>query len=200
MANQLVERGYLTQSLGSASHSGEHGFKAVPGLLKLVLQNRAWENRIIVETGEEFSGFRSFKEYIRANPPKGLGSDEELIDNLIGRDDELRSMFYAALRRPSGGDNRNYNITDNVDNINNGSYIRPNGTSKAYALQKLSDEGKIDLLEQVKAGKISANDAMKKAGFRRPRLAVALDDPLSAAESLHKNASPEFVEELKKLL
>ncbi len=196
MTNQLVERGYLTQSLGSASHSGEHGFKAVPGLLKLVLRERAWEKRIIVETGEEFGGFRSFEEYIRANPPKGLGSDEELIDSLIGKDDELRQMFYAALRRSGGRPQKT------VDNVNGFSekHIRPTGNTKEYALQKLGDEGHIELLEQVKAGKLSANAAMKQAGFRRPRLAIALDDPQSAAASLRDNATPEFLEELKRLL
>ena len=99
MVNQLVERGYLTQSLGSASHSGEHGFKAVPGLLKLVLENRAWEKRIIVETGEEFPGFSNFEAYINANPPKGLGASIETIDRLIGKDETLRATFYEALER-----------------------------------------------------------------------------------------------------
>ena len=102
MVNQLVERGYLTQSLGSASHSGEHGFKAVPGLLKLVLENRAWEKRIIVETGEEFPGFYNFEAYINANPPKGLGASIETIDRLIGKDETLRATFYEALERHVG--------------------------------------------------------------------------------------------------
>jgi len=217
MTNQLVERGYLTQSLGSASHSGEHGFKAVPGLLKLVLRERAWEKRIIVETGEEFPGFPNFEAYLRANPPKGLGSDIELINNLIGKDEELRAMFYAALRKPVGTNQYTegvYNVntleqplesnqhTEGLDIIKplNGKHSYPSGTSKEYALQRLSDEGHIELLEQVKAGKLSANAAMKQAGFRRPRLAIALDDPESAAASLHDNATPEFLEELKRLL
>ncbi len=73
--------------------------------------------------------------------------------------------------------------TGNIDNINVSSEKSkvPSGTSKAYALQKLSDEGQIELLDQVKAGKISANAAMNKAGYRRPRVAVYLDDPESAA-------------------
>jgi hypothetical protein len=76
----------------------------------------------------------------------------------------------------------------------------PQGNSKAYALQKLSDEGQIELLDQVKTGKISANAAMNKAGYRRPRVAVYLDDPESAAKTLLTHASPEFIEELKQLL
>lgn len=190
MTNQLVERGYLTQSLGSASHSGEHGFKAVPGLLKLVLENRAWEKRIIVETGEEFPGFPSLEAYIAANPPKGLGASIDLINRLIGNDEELRTMFYQSLRRPQG--------KHHIDIINMSEV--PNGTSKAYALQKLSDEGQVELLDQVKAGTLSANQAMKKAGYRRPKIAVSLDDPQSAARTLHTHASPEFIEELRRLL
>lgn len=191
MTNQLVERGYLTQSLGSASHSGEHGFKAVPALLKRVLEERAWEGRIIIETGEEFEGFPTLEDYIRANPPKGLGASIGLIDDLIGKDEKLRTDFYAALRRPNGKHHA-------IDNINSSKV--PSGTSKAYALQKLSDEGQIELLEQVQSGKISANEAMKRAGYRRPRIAIALDDPESAAITLRTHASPEFIEELIKLL
>jgi hypothetical protein len=74
------------------------------------------------------------------------------------------------------------------------------GNSKAYALQKLSDEGHIELLDQVKAGKISANEAMKKAGYRRPRIAIFLDDAESAAKTLVSHASPEFLAELRELL
>src|SRR5712691_5068549 len=108
MVNQLVERGYLTQSLGSASHSGEHALKTVPGLLKLVLKERAWERRIIVETGEEFDGFPSFETYIKANPPRGVGVSIEVIDTLIDKDEELRAQFHTALspllvpRHPQG--------------------------------------------------------------------------------------------------
>lgn len=193
MTNQLVERGYLTQSLGSASHSGEHGFKAVPGLLKRALEERAWERRLIVETGEEFEGFRSLEEYISANPPKGLGASIDLINRLIGNDEELRTIFYQSLRRPNG--KHHDNAFDNIKSID-----PPTGTSKAYALQKLSDEGEVELLDQVKAGKLSANQAMKKAGYRRPKIAVSLDDPQSAARTLLTHASPEFIDELKRLL
>lgn len=199
MTNQLVERGYLTQSLGSASHSGEHGFKAVPGLLKLVLENRAWEKRIIVETGEEFPGFPTFEAYLRANPPKGLGIDPETIDRLIGKDDDLRAKFYAALRRPNGGDRKSEEAKIRINIINSDRQV-PQGDSKAYALQKLSDEGQVELLDQVKAGKLSANQAMKKAGYRRPKIAVSLDDPQSAARTLRTHASPEFIDELRNLL
>jgi hypothetical protein len=192
MTNQMVERGYLTQSLGSASHSGEHGFKAVPGLLKLVLENRAWERRIIVETGEEFEGFPSFEAYIKANPPRGLGTDVKTIEKLIdAKDTKLLKAFHDALKHQG-------QRTDFVDNINE--VKRPDGTSKAYAIQKLSDEGRIDLLDQVEAGKLSASTAMKKAGFRRPKIAVSLDDPESAAKTLLTHASPEFLAELRRLL
>jgi hypothetical protein len=203
MTNQLVERGYLTQSLGSASHSGEHGFKAVPGLLKRAIEQQAWGKRLIVETGEEFDGFRTLEEYIKANPPRGLGANVELIDRLIGKDEDLRAKFYQTLRRSVGNPNfSNHQQNTIVDNINSSDKgnRRPTGTSKAYALQKLSDEGQVDLLQQVKGGKLSASAAMKKAGFRRPKIAISLDNPESAAKTLLAHASPEFLEELKRLL
>jgi len=100
------------------------------------------------------------------------------------------------LRRPNGRPDKTVNIVNGFIE----KHDRPKGNSKAYALQKLSDEGKIDLLEQVHAGKISANVAMRKAGFRIPRMAIYLDDPASAAKTLLTHASPEFLEELRRLL
>jgi hypothetical protein len=96
MANQSVERGYLTQSLGSAAHSVAHGLKAGPGLLRLVLQERAWEKHLVIELGSEIPGV-TFREYIKRNPPKGLGTTIELLEILIGKDEELRAMFHVAL-------------------------------------------------------------------------------------------------------
>ncbi len=106
-------------------------------------------------------------------------------DRLIGKDEDLRTDFYAALRRPDGRPEKT------VDNIN--SLSRPSGTSKAYALQKLSDEGQVELLGQVKARKISSNEAMKRAGYRKPKISIRLDNPVSAAKTLLTHASPEFL-------
>src|SRR5260221_14481372 len=196
MTNQRVERGYLTSSLGSASHSGEHGFKTVPGLLKRVIEERAWEGRLIVETGEEFDGFKNFEAYVKANPSKGLGTDLDTIKRLVANDEELFQWVLAEERKAHPLGTNQY--TEGVNIVN--TRKRPQGNSKAYALQKLSDEGEIDLLEQVKGGKLSANEAMKQAGFRRPRIAIYLDDPESAAKTLLSNASPEFLDELRRLL
>ena len=61
-----------------------------------------------------------------------LRDSVDLINRLIGDDEDLRAMFYQALRRPNG-------IHHAIDIINSSKV--PSGTSKAYALQKLSDEG-----------------------------------------------------------
>ena len=97
MVNQPVERGYLTQSLGNASRSGEHALKAVPGLLRRVLEERAWERRIVIPTGEDFQGHPTLEAYIKANPPKGLGTSVEVIERLISNDTQLLRDFHAAL-------------------------------------------------------------------------------------------------------
>lgn len=204
MTNVQVERGYLTQSLGNASHSGEHGLKTVPGLLKLVREKEAWKERVIVQTGEEFEGYPTFEEYVRANPPKGLGIDMETLKRLVADDGELFDWIREEERKshPNGGDRRSKEARGKIsfNNVKTDEPKLPQGNSKAYALQKLSDEGKVDLIEQIKAGKISANEAMKRAGFRRPRIAVFLDDPQSAAKTLISHASPEFLDELRRFL
>ena len=100
--------------------------------------------------------------------PSPISISLQLIDKLLGSDEDLRAKFYAALRRPvgnpTGANQHKRGIIDNINNSSEKSKI-PSGTSKAYALQKLSDEGQVTLLDQVKTGKLSANEAMKQAGL-----------------------------------
>lgn len=194
MANQLVERGYLTQSLGSASHSGEHGFKAVPGLLKLVLENQAWKERIIVETGEEFEGFTTFEAYVKTNPPKGLGSDIDTIRRLVSNDIKTLDALNQAIGSHQG---QRTDLEDNFHNIVM-EVKKKQGNDKAYALRKLQKD-RPDLHAQVLACEISPHKAMVEAGFRRPTISIDPSSPQSARTLIEK-ASPEFLAELRRLL
>jgi hypothetical protein len=57
-----------------------------------------------------------------------------------------------------------------------------------------------ELAEQVAAGEVSANAAAVKAGYRRRKVSVAVDDPASAARTLRKHMTPGDLSVLRDLL
>jgi hypothetical protein len=203
MTNVQVERGYLTQSLGSASHSGEHGFKTVPGLLRLAREKEAWKERVIVQTGEHFEGYATFEEYVRGNPPKGLGTDMETLKRLVVDDIELRDWIdiEMARARPKGGDRKSdkaKEIKGLIQSFDQGQNEAKRDRSNEI-LRRLRKDFP-DLHKQVLCKEITITEAAIRAKIYPPRIAVNLRDPESAANTLLTHASPEFLESLKKLL
>lgn len=146
MTNVQVERGYLTQSLGNASHSGEHGLKTVPGLLKLVRDKEAWRERIIVQTGEEFVGFPNFEEYVKANPPKGLGTDMTTLKLLVADDQELLDWIDKETEKahPHGGDRRSEQVKEKIKGV---SHPLDNDANVQY---HITEQAKRDRSEKIR--------------------------------------------------
>jgi len=79
----------------------------------------------------------------------------------------------------------------------------PTGTTKEYAMKRLQADHP-ELLEDVLAGKKSANTAMVEAGVRKRYINVRADDPKIAAKTIIKYCGTEttkaLIEELTKLL
>jgi hypothetical protein len=186
-----MARGYLTQHLGNALTSGEHGLRNVPDYLEQVIESRAWEARTVVETGEEFAGFPCLQAYIEAGQPKGLGADPQVIARLIKGHPKVQRKYRKAMKRKTGPDNLRHNVTKTPG--------QPRGNSESYALQWLA-ENRPDLYEQVEAGKMSANAAMIAAGQRRRTLSVPIDDMERLATILRRNLDAEQLETLITLL
>lgn len=199
MTNVQVERGYLTQSLGSASHSGEHGLKTVPGLLKLVREKQAWMERIIVQTGEEFEGFSSFEEYVKANPPKGLGTDLATLKKLIIDDKELRDWIDSEIEKthPQGGNRRSASFKGVNHSLEVGSEKKRDRSDQL--IRRLRHDFP-ELHIRVLSGEITITKAAEEAKIYPHRIAVNLRDAKSAAATLTSHAPPEYIEELKRLL
>lgn len=61
-------------------------------------------------------------------------------------------------------------------------------------------EDRPDLHAEVLAGALSVLAAAVSAGIRKPRISVRLDNPASAARSLRDNSSPEFWNELTRIV
>lgn len=199
MTNELMERGYLTKSLGNAAHSGDHGLKNVAGLLRRALDKHVWKERIIVETGEKFEGFPNFEIYTEANPPKGLGIDVETLKRLVEHDpkliDDIDKLTQRSKGNPTGANQ--YQSGNGVNHsISSSEEKRNRSTQQLRRLRKDYP----DLHAQVLRNEKTINEAAVEAGIYPARIAVNLNDAKSAASTLLTWGSPEFLAELRRLL
>lgn len=168
-----VYRGQLTHDLGNALHAGAHGLDVIPRLLRLALEQEAWKERVVIETGEVIQGFTTFEEYVRATPPAGLGADMGLIKRIIGNDATSRDLLDKALQRVDGRPTETFN---NVQSLQSA----PQGNSADAGLRRLRKD-RPDLHERVLAGELTTHAAMKIAGFRRETITLPITDTMYEA-------------------
>lgn len=190
---ELRERAALVSELGRALQSKATSIDTIHDMVKEIIVKKKWL-RFLTKDDEEVVYKDTAEDFIRfVTSPRdknGLGTKLETIELIVSRDTEALKAFNAAKRRKRGKLKHDNIMIKRAEQ----------GTSKAYALQRLEDEGRYDLLDRVQSGTLSAHAAMKQAGFRKGRIAIALDDPLSAANTIRSHASPEFIAELRRLL
>jgi hypothetical protein len=189
---------------------------AKEGLQRLLLERsetgeKLWERFIIVagdgtvleDTTQ--NPLASFREFVEAEPLRGLGQSVADIERLLADDPEAMVALREELTADKGGKNNMDGIggksgkthIDNNNNIiidKNDLFTDPpkqekpkkkstQGTRKAYTLSRLKKNDP-ELFEAVKAGDLSVNAAALKAGYRKPMRSVPIDSPESAIRSL----------------
>jgi hypothetical protein len=105
----------------------------------------------------------------------------------------LEDELDRLLKRPVGSNQHK----EGVDIVN--TLGRPDGNAAGQALRRLRADAP-ELHDEVVAGRISPHAAMVKAGFRHKTLSIRLDDPERAAQSLLRQADPEFLAGLLRAL
>ena len=187
----LKRNANLVEALGSSLRSGDHGLKAVPGLVKRVLAEDAW--RSFVTQRGEFVEYDRFEEFVGTPPLKGLGASLDLVRTLVRDDPVALDLFDQATKGQAG------RRTDLLDNIQEVEVVAPSGTSREAGLRRLRKD-RPDLHAEVLAGTLSTHAAMVKAGFRRRSMTVPMDSPESAAKALRRNLDPDQIKRLAALL
>jgi hypothetical protein len=190
MTEELRDRALLVESLGSALRNGEHGLKTVPALLKRVLADESWRD-FETKRGEHVTHDR-FIDFVTARPLRGLGASIELITRIVGTDDpELLRMLRDALKGTRG---RRTDLEPGVD-----STLSSKGEDVALTAERLAREAP-DEYAAVLRGERTIHAAAVRAGIRRRRIAIRLDNADSAAETLRKHMTREQLQALIKLL
>lgn len=157
MPDQLRINDDIVDTLRRGIFYGGGSLKNVPTLIKRVLSEGMWRERIAVKTGERVT-FDRFEQFVTEQPIRGLGASMDVVRNIIRDDVEAVDLLDQAVQNPHG------KHTPDVDNVN--ITERPEGNSADYALRKLRKDAP-ELHARVIAGELSPHGAMVEAGFRK---------------------------------
>lgn len=149
-----IECGQLCQSTIESLYEATGGLKQFPGLLKKIIDNKAWERRINKGKVIELA---SLRELITEKPIRGWGEDPRKVEAVIKDDPECLAKFREAMKEQG-------RRTDVLPSESEASFCK--GETKAYQCERLKREAP-ELFEEVKAGRMSANAAAIQAGIRK---------------------------------
>lgn len=151
-----------------------------PTMVEECLKNRSWAYRTCRAKGREF---RSPLEYFTHNEPDGVGTTDAQVRKLIAGHPEVEGEWRKAVKSPGARNDLHNNVME----------VRKQGNSRAYALERLSEE-RPTLHAAVIAGDMSANEAMIRAGFRKK------PEPFEQVKKLIRKLTVEQKRELIELL
>ncbi len=108
-----IERGQLCQTTIEALYKTTGGLRNVPGLLKKIISNKAWERRVTKGKVIELS---SLRELITERPIRGWGEDPKKVEAVIKDDPEALALFREAMKhqgnhKPKSGEHKCDNVT-----------------------------------------------------------------------------------------
>jgi hypothetical protein len=107
-ANNLLESDALIDVLSRAVKWGGGALEDVPLLLKRIISEERWQERLNRHTGE-IVHFDSFADFVTAAPLEGLGADPALVKRMCSWDAEALELVDRAL---GGGGMANPDVTE----------------------------------------------------------------------------------------
>ena len=188
----------LVEALSSSLRATENGLGTVPDLLRRVLEEGSW--REFVTPRGEIVRHEHFAEFVTTPPTHGLGATIDLLKRILGDDPGTLDLLDQALQGQHGGPR------SKSDNVTLASDPNDRGNSESGALRRLRKEAEAgnvqaaELRDEVLAGRLSANAAMIRAGFRAKTVSVPLGKPESIANTLRRHMKPDQLRELRRLL
>jgi len=196
----LKERADLVNTVGTALSRGEHTLTVLPDLIRQLLEEEAWRE-FETKMGAHVT-YERFEDFVSTPPLAGLGAHLTLVKRIVSDDPVTRDLLDQALQKPVG-----------INQYTMGGLIQSTHSDDREAsppeAEKRDRSGQLirrlrrdfpELHEQVLRGEKTVTSAAVEAKIYPNRVTVNLANPESAAQALKAKASPEFLEELKKLL
>lgn len=185
----------MVKQLTNQVTRGDHLIAQLPRTLRAVLGENEWHmpmwrERIDMDTGEVYT-FDRFEDFVTATPTAGIGASMDMLRDVCRGDPIAKDMLDRAVQRPTG--------RPKLTITNRDSYPVPPNESQQGTIRTLRKNAP-EFHAQVLSGEMSPAQAAKAAGLRRPRISIYLDSPQSAATTIYNHATPEFIEELRRLL
>ena len=181
-----IELGQLCQSTIESLYEATGGMKQFPGLLKKIIETKAWLRRISSGKVVELT---SLRELITAKPVRGWGEDIKTVEAVIRNDHECLAMFREAMKEQGN----NQYTKSKCYNVTQASSGNGTGNSRAYSIARVQSQCDAKTVAAVMAGKMSANGALVKAGLRDVRQIYLPREPIKAVEKLRKVFGLKFV-------
>jgi len=173
--------GQLCQSTLDCLRLGTGSISNFPGLLRKVIETRAWECRV---TSGKTIRLKNLRELITGAPLAGWGEDVEKIGRVIQGDPELESMYRQETTLPNGH-HAGYNVTTNS--------ARKTGHSRPYSITRVQRECDRKTVAAVMSGEMSPHAALVSAGLRKVRQVYLPDDPVKGLAKLRSVVGDEYV-------
>jgi hypothetical protein len=174
-----IELGQLCQSTIESLYEATGGMKQFPGLLKKIIETKAWLRRISSGKVVELT---SLRELITAKPVRGWGEDIKTVEAVIRNDPKCLLMFREAMKHQGKAEDFHNNVMEVKQ-----------GNSRAYSIARVQSQCDAKTVAAVIAGKMSANGALVKAGLRDVRQIYLPREPVKAVEKLRKVFGLKFV-------
>lgn len=194
-----MERDVVVGALQYSLTEGSFGLSNVPGLVRRVIDEDCWRERVVRARDNQIATFSSFEEFMTASPPRGLQTNLKILKRLCADDQKAMAAIAKVTARRNGGDRGNQYTGGRTSNRSSASQGQAYGTTAIYAIRRLQ-KSRPDLQERVLAGELSPSQAMEQAGFRPPTATIRLDDPASAARTIRKKMAPDVLRDLISLL
>jgi hypothetical protein len=167
---QRISQEKIIEYLRTAIFDGNCGLNDVPNLIKRVIKEDLWQERTLAKTNEIIK-FRTFEEFLQTSPPEGLGTNLKTIRKLCHEDIAAIDLIeQVKTKRFHGGDRRSQDFKRNNVTVE----ISKRGNAKEYSLKRLRKE-RPELHQAILDGKLTVNQAMIKANFRKQKYQIEKD-------------------------
>jgi hypothetical protein len=187
-----IEKGQLCQATIESLYRVTGGLSNFPGLLKRIIETKAWEKRVSKGKVIELANLR---ELITEKPIRGWGEDPKKVEAVIKDDPEALAMFREAMKAKRGGDHTTAEGKEQAKH-NNVMDCSTGGNSRAYSIARVQRECDPETVSAVMAGEMSPNAALVAAGVRENRQVYIPRDPAKAVGKLVETFGEGFVCEM----
>ena len=175
-----IERGDLCRTTIRCFARAE-SLSNFPGLLKKIIRERAWEERI---DDDEVIRLRNLRELITEKPIRGWGEDPAKVEAIIRDDPEALAMYREAMKCQGQRTDLHSNRME---------VSKHQGTTRAYSISRVQRECDAATVDAVMKGRMSANAALVSAGLREIRTVYLPRDPAKAIDKIRKAMGDEYV-------